>query len=80
VRIYTKAEVLKRLDKFTRKFINDQEAAAAIGCTKSQLSRAKRDLETISPRILEAIGLHKVTIYADDPLSEYVDGATRDGL
>lgn len=80
MRIYTKAEVLQRLDKFTRKFINDTEAAKAIGCTKEQLSLAKRDLKTIPPSILEAIGMYKVTLYANDPLDEYKDGATRNGL
>lgn len=80
MKLYTKKEVLDRIEREVRKSFNAREAAEAIGCTRGQLSLARADKVPVPPAILKAIKLQRAWVYVDKADPDYLDGGTLDPL
>lgn len=64
MKVYTEAQVRKKMKAFVDSFGTYTDAAAKIGCTRSELSIAMRG-GRIPSRVLDAIGLWKVEVYTN---------------
>lgn len=73
--ILTKAEVLKRIDKFCKPYVNYTAAAKAANCTVQQLSAARLDRIPPPPGLLKKIGVERVPLYAIDVENKHLDGS-----
>ncbi len=75
MKVFTKQEVIRKIENFCKPYISYAAAAAAIGCTPSQLSDARLDRCPPSPLILKAIGVSRERLYVDQVEDKYLDGA-----
>jgi hypothetical protein len=69
--VYTREQIAKKIEKFTDKYTTFTDAAAAIGCSKSQLSNARNNVGPVAPSILKAIGVERVSVYASSVEDKY---------
>lgn len=77
MKVLTKQDVLRRIEKFCQPYVTYKAAADAIGCTPAQLSRALADSEPPCPAILKKIGIARETLYVLDPEPQYKDGCMK---
>jgi len=71
--VYTKQEVLAKIQRYTDQFKFYTDAAKAIGCTDAQLSQARSGETPPSPKILRAIGVERIKVYASKVEDKYRD-------
>lgn len=71
--VYTKQQVLDKLQRFTDQYKFYSDAAEAIGCTDAQLSRTRAGHIPPSPKILAALGIERVKVYASKVEDKYRD-------
>lgn len=64
ITIYTPAQVLAMVKKFTKVYKSNAAAARAIGCTESVLCQVLAGRIPAPPSVCEAIGIERVKLYA----------------
>lgn len=69
--VYTREQIKKKIDKFTDQYTTYSDAALAIGCSNSQLSNARNNVGPVAPKILKAIGVERVSVYASNVEDKY---------
>jgi len=75
MKVLTKQEVLRRIEKFCNAYVSYKAAADAIPCTPAQLSAARNDKEPPCPAILKKIGVARQTLYVTDVEKKFLDGS-----
>lgn len=76
--ILTKKQVIDRLKAYCRKYINQSEAAKAIGCTNAQLSDALNDRKPPCGSILKALKIERGPLYVSGIIQpRFQDGCLR---
>lgn len=66
MRIYTRDQVVKKVRAFLADFDTHKAAADSIHVDKTAISNALNTERPISPAILAAVGVERVTVYASD--------------
>lgn len=75
--MFTKPQVLRRLQALVDQHRNAAQAAKALGVTHSELANALADRVPIPPKLRKAIGVERVTVYVDKLENKYLDGSQR---
>lgn len=69
--VYTREQIKKKINKFTDQYTTLTDAAAAMGCSNSQLSNARNNVGPVAPAILKAIGVERISVYASNVEDKY---------
>ena len=73
--IYTKPQVLKKLEDFCLQYKNYREAANKLKISESQLSNMRADRTPLSEGVCKKLGIQRVPMYADKVDLKYLDGS-----
>lgn len=73
--MYTKQQVLRRIQKEVDKHRNIAAAAKAFGVSHAVLTNVLADRVPVPPKIREIIGVIRATVYVDQLDDKYLDGS-----
>ena len=73
--IYTKPQVLKKLEDFCLAYPSYRKAADKLKISQSQLSNMRADRTPLSEGVCKKLGLQRVNVYADNIEPKYLDGS-----
>jgi hypothetical protein len=71
MKVFTREQVAKKIRAWTGNFDTHTAAAESVGVHKSAISSALNGDRPISPALLGAVGLERVTVYACDVKEEH---------
>lgn len=73
--LFTKPQILRRIQREVDKHRNLAAAAKSFGVSHAVLSNVLADRVPVPPKIRDIIGVKRVTLYVDQIDDKYLDGS-----